>query len=292
MNVRDLNYQRFLEVLRNGDQGDLNQFLNYCYDSGLTPHHIYMEIIFPALVEIGELWSHAQISIAEEHVCTEITKFAMSVIDQNVKYKNSNGFKAVIACVQGETHYLGAKMFSDFLAWDGWNCDFLGPNTPPTTISEWIMKVKPSIVGLSMCISEHFDNLIKTIKEVQSNDQELEIILGGIFNEYQKIKLQELGVTTVFSNAIDALNWIRSMFLEGNHSLLVEEYLLIVGKRIKQMRNTLGINQQQLADKSDLDRTYISAVENGRQNISLSVTLRIAQALNTSVEKITNQGSI
>ena len=54
MNVRDLNYQQFLEVLRNGDQGDLNQFLNYCYDSGLTPHHIYMEIIFPALVEIGE----------------------------------------------------------------------------------------------------------------------------------------------------------------------------------------------------------------------------------------------
>ena len=109
-------------------------------------------------------------------------------------------------------------------------------------------------------------------------------------NQTQTLKLNEIGMKNAFSNPIEALDWIRSTFLQRNHSLLLEEYLLTVGKRIKQIRNTLGINQQELADKSDLDRTYISAVENGRQNISLSVTLRIAQGLNTTVEQITNQG--
>ena len=99
-----------------------------------------------------------------------------------------------------------------------------------------------------------------------------------------------MGMKNVFSNSIEALDWIRSIFMQRNHSLLIEEYLLMVGKRIKHIRNTLGITQQELADKSNLDRTYISAVENGRQNISLSVSMRIAQVLNTRVENITNQG--
>jgi methanogenic corrinoid protein MtbC1/DNA-binding XRE family transcriptional regulator len=292
MNQNSLNHQKLLEILRSGDQSNLNQFLSHCNESGLTPHHIYIEIISPALGEIGELWSKGKLSIAEEHRCSEIIKNAMIIIDQNVKYKNSNNLKAVVACVQGETHYLGAKMFADFLVWDGWDCDFLGQDNPATTISEWILKVKPSVVALSMSINKHFDNMINTINEIQSGEHELKIILGGNFSQYEKVKLEKLGVTNIFSILINALNWIRASFLERNHSLLIEEYLLTVGKRIKQMRKTSGMNQQELADKSDLDRTYISAVENGRQNISLSVTLRIAQALNTSVEKITNQSTV
>ena len=290
MNENNLSHKDFLEILRGGDKNGINHFVNACIDSGFTSHHIYMDIIFPSLVEIGELWAQGEMSIAEEHMCTEITKSAMSLIAQKVKHKNSNDLKAVLACVKDETHYLGAKMFSDFLTWDGWKCDFLGQDSPPETIANWIGKVNPEVVGLSIVMGEHFDNLLETIEQIQSINQECQIIVGGILTDYHKIKLNENGINNIFSNPIEALDWIRSKFLQRNHSLLVEEYLLTVGRRIKQIRNTLGINQQELADKSDLDRTYISAVENGRQNISLSVTLRIAQALNTSVEKITNQG--
>ena len=290
MNQNNLNHETFLELLRNGDAVEINNFVSSCIEAGLSPHHIYIDIIFPSLVEIGELWSQGEMSIAEEHVCTEITKSAMAVISQKVKHKNTNGLKAVLACVKGETHYLGAKMFTDFLTWDGWSCDFLGQDNPPSTISEWVEKVNPSIVGLSICIGDHFDNLVDTINQMRSNNKEVKIVVGGILSEFHKDKLKEMDVLNVFSNPIKALDWIRSTFIQRNQSLLVEEYLLTVGKRIKQIRNAAGINQQELADKSDLDRTYISAVENGRQNISLSVTLRIAQALNTSVEKITNQG--
>ena len=290
MTQNNLNYKKFLELLRIGDQSEINNFINSCTDAGFSPHRIYMDIIFPSLVEIGELWSQGEMSIAEEHLCTEITKSAMSVIDQKVKYKNMNGLKAVLACVKGETHYLGAKMFADFLMWDGWKCDFLGQDNPPSTISDWVAEVNPSIIGLSIVIGDHFDNLVDTINQIRLNNQNNEIVVGGILSQHQKNILNEMDVINVFSNPIEALDWVRSTFLQTNHSLLVEEYLLTVGKRIKQIRNAIGINQQELADKSELDRTYISAVENGRQNISLSVTLRIAQALNTSVEKITNQG--
>ena len=39
------------------------------------------------------------------------------------------------------------------------------------------------------------------------------------------------------------------------------------------------MTQQQLADASELDRTYISLVEHGKQNLSLDAVLKIANAL-------------
>ena len=36
---------------------------------------------------------------------------------------------------------------------------------------------------------------------------------------------------------------------------------IAVGKRVKELRNKLGISQEELADIAELDRTYITSVE-------------------------------
>ena len=38
---------------------------------------------------------------------------------------------------------------------------------------------------------------------------------------------------------------------------------LLVGKRVRELRNSIGISQEELADLADLDRTYITSVECG-----------------------------
>ena len=45
---------------------------------------------------------------------------------------------------------------------------------------------------------------------------------------------------------------------------------ILVGKRVKELRNKLGISQEELADIAGLDRTYITSVECGKRNISSS----------------------
>ena len=39
------------------------------------------------------------------------------------------------------------------------------------------------------------------------------------------------------------------------------------------------MTQQELADASGLERTYISLIENGRQNLTIEAALKIANAL-------------
>lgn len=58
------------------------------------------------------------------------------------------------------------------------------------------------------------------------------------------------------------------------------------GKRIKLLRNQIGISQEELADRAEIDRTYITSVECGRRNISIVNVEKLAKALNISLSQL------
>jgi transcriptional regulator with XRE-family HTH domain len=57
---------------------------------------------------------------------------------------------------------------------------------------------------------------------------------------------------------------------------------LKVGQRIRELRKELSLSQEALAYKSEVDRTYMTDVENGRRNISIEILEKIITALETS----------
>ncbi|HIU82192.1 MAG TPA: helix-turn-helix transcriptional regulator [Candidatus Ornithoclostridium faecavium] len=59
----------------------------------------------------------------------------------------------------------------------------------------------------------------------------------------------------------------------------------LVGKRVKELRNNMGISQEELADLAGLDRTYITSVECGRRNISIVNIEKLAKALKVSLSE-------
>ncbi len=60
---------------------------------------------------------------------------------------------------------------------------------------------------------------------------------------------------------------------------------ILVGKRIRQLRNNLGLSQEELADIANLDRTYITSVECGKRNISIVNIDKIAKALKVELNE-------
>ncbi|MFO1389267.1 helix-turn-helix domain-containing protein [Cellvibrio sp.] len=59
-----------------------------------------------------------------------------------------------------------------------------------------------------------------------------------------------------------------------------KEILRLFGNRIKMIRLSQGISQEQLGQLAELDRTYISGIERGVRNVSLINIERLARALN------------
>ncbi len=61
-----------------------------------------------------------------------------------------------------------------------------------------------------------------------------------------------------------------------------------LGKRVKELRDLLKLSQEALADKAELDRTFINHVENGRRNISIDNIQKIVHALEISIADFFN----
>ncbi len=53
------------------------------------------------------------------------------------------------------------------------------------------------------------------------------------------------------------------------------------GKNVKRQREAKGLTQEKLAEKAELDPTYISGIERGVRNPSILSVVRIAKALGT-----------
>ncbi|MGY6521456.1 MAG: helix-turn-helix domain-containing protein [Mongoliitalea sp.] len=51
------------------------------------------------------------------------------------------------------------------------------------------------------------------------------------------------------------------------------------GIRLKTLRKEKGLSQEELAERSGLNRPYISGIEQGKRNVSLEVMEKLAEAL-------------
>lgn len=59
-----------------------------------------------------------------------------------------------------------------------------------------------------------------------------------------------------------------------------------LGKIVKNRRKSINISQEELAEQSGLDRTYISGVERGVRNPSLTALLSLSQGMHISVAQL------
>ncbi|KKR53289.1 MAG: XRE family transcriptional regulator [Candidatus Zambryskibacteria bacterium] len=59
-----------------------------------------------------------------------------------------------------------------------------------------------------------------------------------------------------------------------------------LGQNIKEIRLRRKMSQGDICRKLDMDRSYMSAIENGKKNITISQLERLAQALGVSVDKL------
>ena len=62
--------------------------------------------------------------------------------------------------------------------------------------------------------------------------------------------------------------------------------LAAFGRNVRKRREQKGLTQETLAEKAELDRTYISDIERGARNVSMLSIARIANALGTSISDL------
>ena len=62
--------------------------------------------------------------------------------------------------------------------------------------------------------------------------------------------------------------------------------ITVVARNVRAARKEASLSQEELAHEADLDRTYISQVERGLRNVTITVLAKIARALKTTPDKL------
>lgn len=63
--------------------------------------------------------------------------------------------------------------------------------------------------------------------------------------------------------------------------------LRVLGARIREKRKSLSWTQELLADKAEIDRSYIGGVERGERNLTFTILCQICDALGCDVAELT-----
>lgn len=144
---------RYLTLLLEHKREDAAQLLLGALDRGLSFDAIALDVIQPAMAEVGRMWHMNELSIVEEHYCTAASGCVLSQAFRAAvaaRPPKSRGRKALITGVGGELHELGPRMVANFLELDGWSPVFLGVNCPAEEIVDLLREGTVDLLALSV----------------------------------------------------------------------------------------------------------------------------------------------
>ena len=251
---------------------------------GVERTDVYLDVLVPAQTRLGELWQEGMINVAQEHLATSITIDVMDSLRQGMKPRAGLGMRAVVTPVEGDPHWIGARVIADFLAMDGWEVDFLWTGTPAKDLAEYVRQRNVDLVALSVTQTEFLPNARAAAAAIRErNGPAAKILLGGRALDGTDKDVRSLGADAVAGNALQALTEARRLVGLTKERISLEEQLALMGRRIREARSGLSMTQQALGEASGLDRTYISLVERGKQNVTIGAALKIAHALDVPI---------
>src|SRR5687767_4964048 len=83
--------RRYLEALARGDASAAARVVGDARRRGLTVEQIYLHLLVPAQVEVGARWRARRMSVADEHLASEITLAEMERLRERLPSPSVTG---------------------------------------------------------------------------------------------------------------------------------------------------------------------------------------------------------
>jgi methanogenic corrinoid protein MtbC1 len=173
--------ENYLRSLLAGNRKMAASSINERQHEGHSLVNLETRIIQPAMVEIGNLWQHNRISVAQEHLATAITQAVMADAFSQAEFAEPNGRRALFANIEFNHHAVGLRMVADAFETAGWEAAFLGANVPTAAIVSQIDAVKPDLVAVSVSLPSQFVALTRLIDTLlaEFGQRRPDILIGG-----------------------------------------------------------------------------------------------------------------
>ena len=199
--------ERYLDVLLKGDRSACRSVIEETLQSGVPANQVYMEVIWPIMVEIDRLYREDRIDSAQEAFATRINRTIVDQLQNKLPRKAQQSKKIVICSNTTEQAELGGQMIADLFESDGWETRLLGGSVNNDDILSFVNSYHPDILllyGTEPKGAPGVRQLVDTIKEVNACPEMRVMLSGGIFDRAEGLWV-EMDADLFATTAIEAL---------------------------------------------------------------------------------------
>ena len=176
------------KIYKKMTEGDIQESLKIYeeYVKNFDTIDFFDKIFHPVMTKVGRDWEHGKISVATEHVASNIAQtLVKNVLSQVKRVRNKE--KILICVPMGEEHHLGCDVLETYLSMKGFKVYNIGTATPTESILSFIDNNKPDAIILSITIK---DNLLpgqRLVRKISKEYDNIPILIGGLAVQGEKI---------------------------------------------------------------------------------------------------------
>jgi methanogenic corrinoid protein MtbC1 len=170
----------YAHALLMGDEVAAELVIRKAMDAKLTTAVIDERIIARALWLVGDLWQRGEISVADEHLATEITIRVLALQREARRVaRGRGGHHVMLATPSGELHVVALRMADNLLREAGFDVYMVGADVPAQALARSAQRYRPDVICLSSTMPGGADQVLITMHEVQEAWPAARYVLGG-----------------------------------------------------------------------------------------------------------------
>ncbi|NLK40808.1 MAG: hypothetical protein GX298_01980 [Planctomycetes bacterium] len=199
--------ERYLEALLTGDRQACRSIIEEALQAGTMAIQIYMDIIWPIMVEIDNLYRQDRILPAQEAVASRINRSIVNQLQNKLPRRPAMDRRVVIVTASNEQAELGGQMTCDLFESDGWRCRFLGGTVNNEDVLEFIHGYAPDILllyGFNGKEAPAVRDLIDRIRQINAWPNMRIMLSGGVFMRAEGL-WEEIGADLYAETAAEAI---------------------------------------------------------------------------------------
>jgi excisionase family DNA binding protein len=168
--------------------------------SGADVRSVYLELLSPAMVNIGARWAVGELDISVEHQATGIATRIIGRLGARCVRRGRSRGSVVLGAPAGELHGLATAILGDLMRLHGWDVTDLGANTPTASFVHAVRHASDlKAVGLSVTHPVHLINAEACCRTIKKTRPEVFIVVGG--SGLGDVSVEDLGADACVSSA-------------------------------------------------------------------------------------------
>ncbi|MBM9535859.1 cobalamin B12-binding domain-containing protein [Desulfobulbus alkaliphilus] len=194
VSIKTVNPALLKKLIRGDVQGARKVIAEFAAEY-VSPDRLIVEVMLPAMAEVGQGWQSNELEIFQEHLATEAIRGLLAGLTaMRPENRQERNAVALVSCGPGDAHELIPLALASYLTFRGWSVKNLGVGLPANQIARAVAAFEPNALFLTFTMLSRFEEVLDVIAQVHRASESCRVIVGGRGAVAARAVLEDRGV--------------------------------------------------------------------------------------------------